>query len=87
METSPNVGTSDTTSTAVQMTEDEVAHYRTQYLHLRVDQINDSEIPLQDTRDARILSLAQFFHAYEIDHQEGHSRSNLPPWQTIPRHE
>lgn len=62
--TTPSDGAPRTTGTAVRVNKFVVARYRHENLLVRVNQINNPEIPLCDINDGRVLSLVQSIHAY-----------------------
>lgn len=64
----PIEGAPETTSTAVRLTKNNVAHYRQENVFLKVNQISDPEIALRDKSDAQVLSLMQSIHGYGFDH-------------------
>lgn len=66
--TAPDDGTSETTCTALWVKKFDVADYRHEDLLLKIDQIDDLEIPLPDMSDPHLFSLAQSFPLYRFNH-------------------
>lgn len=70
MATALNSGTSETSSTAVRVTELSISNYHHEALLLKVNRIIDPEIPLRHINDVRVLFFELIFHVYAFDHQK-----------------
>lgn len=71
MTTAPSVSTSGVFCRAVRVTKFDFAHYRQKDVLLRINQINELEVPLHDISDAHLPSLVQSLCVYWFEHTRG----------------